>query len=219
MTIKTRLILILAIPTAILILDQLGKFWAFERLSYGMFGFEGENLLVKFRHFFASEHPLVKEPVVVFESFWNFKYAENTGAIFGLASDWRWAYKRQFLLALSLLVALFIVIYYFAIKLPQRTIYIAILFILGGAFGNIADRIIRGYVIDFIDWHFKDLYHWPTFNIADCFISVGAFLLGLNLLRSELKRRAGSGSHREVAPLPMVAEESDHSPSGDGDGI
>jgi signal peptidase II len=55
-------------------------------------------------------------------------------------------------------------------------------FVLGGATGNLYDRYFRGYVIDFIDWHAGDMYHWPTFNIADAAIVVAVALLAIELL-------------------------------------
>ena len=63
--------------------------------------------------------------------------------------------------------------------------------IIGGAVGNVIDRLLYGYVIDFIDV-FYGSWHWPTFNIADSAISVGAFLLLLDAFRE----------HRKAAPDP-----------------
>jgi signal peptidase II len=69
------------------------------------------------------------------------------------------------------------VAYYF-IKTPpsEKWMKIAMSLILGGALGNLIDRVFRGYVIDFLEFYIKD-FHWPTFNFADSCITVGAFLL------------------------------------------
>ena len=57
-------------------------------------------------------------------------------------------------------------------------------FILGGALGNLYDRLRFGYVVDFLELYFRD-YHWPSFNIADSAISIGVFLLALEIIRNE----------------------------------
>jgi len=62
------------------------------------------------------------------------------------------------------------------LKSSQKLLIIALVFVLGGALGNLYDRVVFGYVIDFIDWHAFG-YHWPSFNIADMAISIGALLL------------------------------------------
>ncbi|HDT11978.1 MAG TPA: signal peptidase II, partial [bacterium] len=55
-------------------------------------------------------------------------------------------------------------------------------FVIGGAAGNLYDRFFRGYVVDFIDWHVAEHYHWPTFNIADAAIVVSIGLLAIETL-------------------------------------
>ena len=80
---------------------------------------------------------------------------------------------------------------------------------MGGALGNLLDRVMRSYVIDFIDWHLNDpnwhtRWHWPTFNVADTGISLGVALIALDTLKSwwaqrkldAAATRKGSGSHR-----------------------
>jgi len=70
----------------------------------------------------------------------------------------------------------------------NRRLQLALGFILGGALGNLYDRISYGYVIDFIEVYFRN-YHWPSFNVADSAISTGVVLLAFEILRNEADSR------------------------------
>lgn len=112
----------------------------------------------------------------IIPGFFNLTHIRNRGAIFGFFSHSESRVLFVFLTLVSL-VALGLVIYYF-FKTPssQRYMKISLSVILAGALGNLIDRIIRGYVIDFLDFHIKN-WHWPSFNVADACITIGAFLL------------------------------------------
>jgi signal peptidase II len=112
----------------------------------------------------------------IIPGFFNLTHIRNRGAIFGFFSHSESRILFIFLTLVSL-VALGLVIYYF-FKTPssQRVMKISLSVILAGALGNLIDRIIRGYVIDFLDFHIKN-WHWPSFNVADACITIGAFLL------------------------------------------
>ena len=105
---------------------------------------------------------------------WDWILIYNEGSAFGfLAHQGGW---QQFLfggLALFISIGL---IYYILWKEYHRLTGLAFSFILGGSLGNLIDRIADGRVTDFIDWYVSG-YHWPAFNIADSFISVGVVLL------------------------------------------
>lgn len=112
----------------------------------------------------------------VIPGFFNLTHIRNRGAIFGFFSHSESRILFIFLTLVSL-VALGLVIYYF-FKTPssQRFMKISLSVILAGALGNLVDRVFRGYVIDFLDFHIRN-WHWPSFNVADACITVGAFLL------------------------------------------
>lgn len=112
----------------------------------------------------------------IIPGFFNLTHIRNRGAIFGFFSHSESRILFIFLTLVSL-VALGLVIYYF-FKTPssQRFMKISLSVILAGALGNLIDRVFRGYVIDFLDFHIKT-WHWPSFNVADASITVGAFLL------------------------------------------
>lgn len=112
-------------------------------------------------------------------SFFNIVRVHNTGAAFSFlagASGW----QRWFFIGLGVAAAVFIV---FMLKRHggQRLFAWALALILGGALGNVIDRALHGYVVDFLDFHLGGR-HFPAFNIADCAISVGAALLILDEL-------------------------------------
>jgi signal peptidase II len=106
-------------------------------------------------------------------SFLSLVHFQNTGAAFSFLSD-QGGWQRYFLIAISLLAVLYIP---WLINQYKKNILIVIglLLILGGAIGNLYDRISYGYVIDFIYLHIAEFY-WPAFNIADSAISLGVLL-------------------------------------------
>jgi signal peptidase II len=112
----------------------------------------------------------------IIPGFFNLTHIRNRGAIFGFFSHSESRILFIFLTLVSL-VALGLVIYYF-FKTPSSQIImkISLSVILAGALGNLMDRLFRGYVIDFLDFHIKN-WHWPSFNVADACITTGAFLL------------------------------------------
>lgn len=118
-------------------------------------------------------------------SFFNLTLSYNTGAAFSFlhrASGWQtWLFG---LLAISVTVG--IIIWMNRLSNKQRWLNIALSLIIGGALGNLFDRIYYGHVIDFIQLHAAQLY-WPIFNVADSAICVGAIMLFIDTLRSRKK--------------------------------
>ena len=102
----------------------------------------------------------------------NFTLAFNYGAAFSFLSD-AGGWQRWFFVIFSIIVVFFIS--YILIK-DKESEYISYSLVLGGALGNLYDRIFLGYVIDFIEFHYNNFY-WPIFNIADIAISIGVILL------------------------------------------
>lgn len=88
---------------------------------------------------------------------------------------------KLFLLLVSSLISIILLVWLYKEQSSNKTEILSISLILGGALGNIYDRLNYGYVIDFIDVY-ANQYHWPVFNVADMAISVGVFLLGIKLL-------------------------------------
>lgn len=111
------------------------------------------------------------EDINVINGFFRLSYAENQGAAFS-------TFQNQKIILIGLPIITILIIGFFLIKNKNKSKLetISLLFIIGGGIGNLIDRIMNGYVIDFLDFNFGT-YHYPTFNIADTFATVGVILL------------------------------------------
>jgi signal peptidase II len=111
----------------------------------------------------------------VITSFFNLVRVHNPGAAFSFlagASGW----QREFFIAVAA-VATVVITYLLARHGQQKLFSLSLAMILGGALGNVIDRFLHGYVVDFLDFHYKNQWHWPAFNLADSAIVGGAILL------------------------------------------
>lgn len=119
--------------------------------------------------------PIGTYPII--KNFFYFTYVENRGAAFGILQN-----KTLFFVIITIIVGGILI--YSMFKLPENTAYkYTLAVILGGAIGNLVDRIRLGYVIDFIDFKFFP----AVFNVADSFIVVGAFVLGYLMIFKDNK--------------------------------
>lgn len=116
----------------------------------------------------------------IISGFFDLVYAQNDGIAFGQLQEggnsWRWVF-------VALAVAAAIAVFYYFLKTPRDDDRVlgACALLLAGIVGNLTDRARLGYVVDFIDIHVR-AYHWPTFNIADASITLGALLLAYDLV-------------------------------------
>lgn len=119
--------------------------------------------------------------------FFNFTYARNPGAAFSFLAD-QGGWQRWFFTIIAGSVSALLV--YWLAKTPKKDTMIAIAFalILSGALGNLIDRLMFGYVIDFLDFYVGNK-HWPAFNIADSAIFIGAALMILDALKGNKKQQ------------------------------
>jgi len=138
----------LALAAAIVALDQIAKITIERLFDYG------------------DVHPVT--------GFFNLVLTYNKGAAFSfLASASGW--QKQFLTAIGIAASL-VIVYLLARHGTQKLFSLALALILGGAVGNVIDRVAHGHVIDFLDFHWRG-WHWPAFNVADSAIVCGAALL------------------------------------------
>ncbi|MDP2915671.1 MAG: signal peptidase II [Candidatus Aminicenantes bacterium] len=114
--------------------------------------------------------------VSVIPGFFAVSHIHNTGAIFGLFNGSSNKLIAILLTAATLTAMGMVTVYFFKTPTSQKAMRFALALILAGALGNFVDRLFRGHVIDFLEVHVKKFY-WPTFNIADSCISIGAVLL------------------------------------------
>ena len=168
-----RLVLVSLVALSVSACDQASKFRAVDALTDAFDG--SPSILTKLQRFAAMGHPRPTGRAVVIEGYWDHVYVENPGAAF---SSFRFLPPRiaQPVLTVFGLIALAFV--GFAIsRTHDRLTVLALSLILGGALGNLIDRVRLGYVVDFIHWHWLDRFHWPVFNLADAAVSVGIGLL------------------------------------------
>ena len=126
-------------------------------------------------------------PVVLMEilpGFLRFTYATNRGVAFSLFADSEMDI-RYILAGISLLAAIFVLLYQWRIPVRMVRLNLALSLMLAGIVGNLIDRVRLGEVVDFIDLHWQDKYTWPTFNVADAEICIGAGLLALQMIKEE----------------------------------
>ncbi|WP_020483951.1 signal peptidase II [Methylomonas sp. MK1] len=111
--------------------------------------------------------------------YFNLTYVHNTGAAFSfLAQAGGW--QRWLFAGLAVVMSSIIAVWLYRLKKHETLMAVALSLVLGGAIGNLIDRVAYGYVIDFLDVYYQD-WHWPAFNIADSAICIG---VGLMLLES-----------------------------------
>ena len=108
-------------------------------------------------------------------SFFNITYVRNLGAAFSFLSD-AGGWQRWFFTAIAVVISTIIVIWIYRLKKHETLLAVALALVLGGAIGNLIDRVAYGYVIDFLDFYYQN-NHWPAFNIADSSIFLGVFLM------------------------------------------
>lgn len=142
--------------------DQASKAWAVVALRFG-------------------------EDRTIINGFLDLVYTENRGIAFGQLQEGG-SFGRWFFVVLAVVAAIAVLYYFFRIPRSDDRILGACALLLAGICGNLTDRVRLGYVIDFISVH-AGSYYWPTFNIADASICVGAFLLAYDLIFEGRKQK------------------------------
>lgn len=110
--------------------------------------------------------------IPIVDGFFSLTYVRNTGAAFGIFAGSHEVFRLPFLIGVSILAIGFILVMLKRLRDDATGLVTALTFILGGAIGNLIDRVRHGEVIDFLDVYYSN-YHWPAFNLADSFITVG----------------------------------------------
>ncbi len=152
-----------------LVLDQLLKLWVLEHLEYYV----------------------TVDVIPALSSLFSFTLLTNTGVAFGLFPQ-----LGDLFALLAAGVVIVILLFYRSLGQANWMLHLGLGLQIGGALGNLADRLFRGSVVDFIDVNFWPLHNWPVFNIADAAIVVG---VGLLLVGTWLQERAEEKEPQEVA--------------------
>ena len=142
--------LVLGIALVIVIFDQVTKIWIDSSMT-------------------------LYESIPIVDGF-NLTYVRNTGAAFSMLADMSETYRVPFFLTVAAIAIVGIFFFVRTTPMSQKLVLIACGFVLGGALGNVIDRVAYGSVIDFLDVYYG-AWHWPAFNVADSFISIGVVLL------------------------------------------
>jgi signal peptidase II len=131
----------------------------------------------------------LNESVSVIDGFFNITYVRNTGVAFGIFSSISSPVKSLLLSIFTAIAALAVIGYSLRSPVGNRLLQAALALVLGGALGNLYDRIAYGYVVDFLEFY-VGAYHWPAFNVSDSAITIGVVLLALDIIRNENPRGA-----------------------------
>ena len=134
----------------VIIVDQLTKYWTVQALDL------------------YQSYPVL--------SFFNFTYARNYGAAFSFLDDSTLEWQKYLFSGIAVVVSLYLIYLLKKTSYLKRCRNIAFALIVAGAIGNVTDRLIFGFVIDFLDFDLG-FYRWPTFNVADISIFIGAALI------------------------------------------
>src|SRR5688572_7879913 len=126
----------------------------------------------------------LNESVSVIDGLFNITYVRNTGVAFGILSSISSPLKSVLLSIFTAFAAVAVITYSYRSPLRNRLLQVALALILGGALGNLYDRLAYGYVVDFLEFYIGS-YHWPAFNVADSAITTGVILLGIEIVRHE----------------------------------
>jgi signal peptidase II len=134
---------------------------------------------------FVIDHTLpLHHSIPVIENLFSLTYIRNTGAAFGIFSGSHESFRRPFLILFSLLAIGFILRLLWRLPDTEKGLIMALTLILGGAIGNLIDRVVYGEVIDFLDFYWSS-FHWPAFNFADSFITIGVVITLFRLMMAK----------------------------------
>lgn len=138
-----------------IVLDRISKIWALNTLAPG-------------------------KDIVIIKNLFSLSYLENRGAAFGIFQN-----RLIFLSLITVIVILGVAYFIVKYKPTSKLLKISLSLIISGAIGNLIDRIYYKFVVDFIMLHYKDVYFFPTFNVADTLVVIGTILLAIYILKEE----------------------------------
>lgn len=119
----------------------------------------------------------IHQTIQMIPNFLSLTYVRNTGAAFGLLSRAPESFRIPFFIIIPLIALTIIILIFKKTRETEVLMITSLSLILGGAIGNFIDRVRFGYVVDFVDLHWFNKYHWPAFNVADTAIVIGVTLL------------------------------------------
>ncbi len=136
----------------------------------------------------AAKHLQWSTPVTIINNIVELRYTENEAIAFSMLHSVDPGTRKWIIYSLSSFALVFLILLIWQVRKDSTWGLIALMLILSGALGNLLERIMRGYVIDFIHIHYYDRFSWPIFNVADIVITCGGILLAILMFRREPKR-------------------------------
>jgi signal peptidase II len=121
--------------------------------------------------------PAANRTIEIIPGYLRFSYVDNSGVAFGFFDSIESAWKPYILAGVAVLAIFVIFIYSMRMPKDRKLLQLALAITMGGILGNFVDRLFRGYVVDFIEFHIHEVFYWPTFNVADSAITIGIALL------------------------------------------
>ncbi|MRR34352.1 signal peptidase II [bacterium] len=158
---KNRYLFLMAVALPVILLDQATKLLIVHKLEY-------------------------HESITVIGNFFDIIHARNPGAAFSFLSNS--SFRLPFLITISLVASVAVIAIYRKLMPEQKLTALSLALILGGAVGNLIDRIRLGEVIDFLNVHWYQHY-WPAFNVADSALCVGVGLLAVDMILEERRKK------------------------------
>ncbi|HYK91049.1 MAG TPA: signal peptidase II [Acidobacteriota bacterium] len=126
----------------------------------------------------------IRDAIDIVPSYLRISYVQNSGVAFGLFADIQSAWKPYILAAMAVVAVIVILIYSSRMPLNRTLLQLALAVTMGGILGNFTDRIMHGFVVDFVEFHVHESFHWPTFNVADSAITIGIALLLIDTVKN-----------------------------------
>jgi len=170
---KPKGIVLIATLLASVSCDQLSKLWVSTHISIDS----------------------IEERRAVIEGFFYIAHSRNAGAAFNLLLGWPATWRLSVFVAVAALAVVVVIVFYRGLAPGDRFNSLALGLVMGGAIGNLTDRIVRGEVIDFLHFELWRAHSWPDFNLADLCIVSGVVALMLELLAREGASRAETRDH------------------------
>jgi signal peptidase II len=165
-TISKKYWILAGLTPAVIALDQLTKYLVIERFRLG-------------------------ETIPLILGFFNLTYIRNTGAAFGILAQAEPAFRTPFFVIVPVIALVAIAYIFRKISATDLKLSSSLSLVIGGAIGNLIDRMRLGFVVDFLDFHYGYGYHFPAFNVADSAICVGVAILMLDLLNQDSSKALG----------------------------
>ncbi|MDQ3033159.1 MAG: signal peptidase II [Myxococcota bacterium] len=186
---------------ALVVLDLGTKTWAEGALSAERTG-ERPEVCAPDEDGYIRYQRARRPGIVVIEDVFELEYAENCGAAFGLLRNAP-TELRTTVFGIAALAASIVLLWMFVQGRGGPFFAWSVPLVVSGALGNLIDRLRYGYVIDFIHWHWKDAFDYPTFNVADIAITIGVVLLLIHGFKSPDEQPADKSS--KASPKPGEA--------------